>query len=95
VEFPITHETAYQIFEYACHEGDKAMSNRLSAVRAEEKTESQQKQFCEKLPNQINLNTCRRLEQRLLLDLKFNLRSFVMSLDSRFSSHIKRRRRSS
>jgi len=43
VEFPITHETAYQIFEYACHEGDKAMSNRLSAVRAEEKTESQQK----------------------------------------------------
>ena len=32
--FPITHEPGYQIFEYACHEGNYAMRNRLSAARA-------------------------------------------------------------
>ena len=37
VAFPITHEPGYQIFEYACHEGNYAMSNSLSAARAEEK----------------------------------------------------------
>jgi len=34
VEFPIRHEPGYQIFEYACHEGNHAMHNRLSAARA-------------------------------------------------------------
>jgi len=37
VAFEITHEPGYQIFEYACHEGNYAMSNSLSAARAEEK----------------------------------------------------------
>ncbi len=36
VAFPITQEPGYQIFEYACHEGNYAMHNRLSAARAEE-----------------------------------------------------------
>jgi len=40
VEFPITREPGYQIFEYACHEGNKAMHNRLSSARAEEKAEA-------------------------------------------------------
>jgi hypothetical protein len=34
--FPLTAEPGYQIFEYACHEGNYAMRNRLSAARAEE-----------------------------------------------------------
>jgi len=34
VEFPIKHEPGYRIFEYACHEGNRAMHNRLSAARA-------------------------------------------------------------
>jgi hypothetical protein len=34
--FPLTSEPGYQIFEYACHEGNYAMRNRLSAARAEE-----------------------------------------------------------
>jgi len=37
VAFPITKEPGYQIFEYACHEGNYAMHNRLSAARAEER----------------------------------------------------------
>jgi hypothetical protein len=37
VEFPITQEPGYQIFEYACHEGNYAMVNMLRAARAEEK----------------------------------------------------------
>lgn len=41
VEFPIAHEPGYQIFEYACHEGNKAMANRLSAARATEKAEAE------------------------------------------------------
>jgi hypothetical protein len=36
VAFPITQEPGYQIFEYACHEGNYAMSNMLSGARAEE-----------------------------------------------------------
>jgi hypothetical protein len=39
ISFPLTHEPGYQIFEYACHEGNYAMHNRLSAARAEEKAE--------------------------------------------------------
>lgn len=34
VAFPITHEPGYQLFEYACHEGNMAMHNMLSAARA-------------------------------------------------------------
>jgi len=37
VAFPITQEPGYQIFEYACHEGNYAMHNRLSAARADER----------------------------------------------------------
>jgi hypothetical protein len=44
VEFPIVHEPGYQIFEYACHEGNKAMHNRLSAARAEEKADQEKGQ---------------------------------------------------
>lgn len=40
VSFPITSEPGYQIFEYACHEGNYAMRNRLSAARAEEAREA-------------------------------------------------------
>jgi hypothetical protein len=40
VTFPITHESGYQIFEYACHEGNYAMANTLSEARAEEKAEA-------------------------------------------------------
>ena len=36
--FPITQEPGYQIFEYACHEGNYAMTNSQSAARAEEKS---------------------------------------------------------
>ena len=36
VAFQMTQEPGYQIFEYACHEGNYAMRNRLSAARAEE-----------------------------------------------------------
>jgi hypothetical protein len=41
VEFPIRHESGYRIFEYACHEGNHAMHNRLSAARAEEKADAE------------------------------------------------------
>jgi hypothetical protein len=40
VEFPIRHEPGYQIFEYACHEGNHAMHNRLSAARALDRKEA-------------------------------------------------------
>jgi hypothetical protein len=36
VEFPISREPGYQIFEYACHEGNYSMANTLRAARAEE-----------------------------------------------------------
>jgi hypothetical protein len=39
VAFPITHEDGYQIFEYACHEGNYAMHNLLSAARAEDRAD--------------------------------------------------------
>jgi hypothetical protein len=41
--FPITREPGYRIFEYACHEGNYAMSNSLSAARAEEKAAAEGK----------------------------------------------------
>ncbi len=34
--FPITQEPGYEIFEYACHEGNHAMRNSLSASRAQD-----------------------------------------------------------
>jgi len=37
VGFPLTQEPGYQNFEYACHEGNNAMFNSLSAARAKEK----------------------------------------------------------
>jgi hypothetical protein len=40
VTFPITHEASYQIFEYACHEGNYSMTHMLSAARAEEKAQA-------------------------------------------------------
>jgi len=40
VAFPITRVPGYQIFEYACHEGNYSMANMLSAARAEEKAEA-------------------------------------------------------
>src|SRR5579862_9626777 len=43
VAFPITQEPGYQIFEYACHEGNYAMHNRLSAARADEAKAAQGK----------------------------------------------------
>ena len=38
--FPLTSEPGYEIFEYACHEGNYSMRNRLSAARAEEAREA-------------------------------------------------------
>ncbi len=40
VAFPITREDGYQIFEYACHEGNYAMHNLLSAARAEDRADA-------------------------------------------------------
>jgi hypothetical protein len=37
VSFPLKRDPAYQIFEYACHEGNNAMRNMLSASRADER----------------------------------------------------------
>ena len=37
VGFPLTQEPGYQNFEYACHEGNNAMFNSLSAARARER----------------------------------------------------------
>ena len=37
IGFPITREPGYEIFEYACHEGNSAMHNSLSGARALEK----------------------------------------------------------
>ncbi len=37
IAFPITHEPGYRLFEYACHEGNMAMRNMLSAARAEDR----------------------------------------------------------
>jgi hypothetical protein len=37
VAMPINRDPAYQIFEYACHEGNYAVPNTLSGARAQEK----------------------------------------------------------
>jgi hypothetical protein len=37
VAFPLRRDPNYKIFEYACHEGNHAMSNILSAARAEDR----------------------------------------------------------
>jgi hypothetical protein len=42
VAFPITEEPGYQIYEYACHEGNYAMADILSGARAEEAKEGAQ-----------------------------------------------------
>ena len=36
VAFPITHEPGYEIYEYACHEGNMAMRNMITGTLAEE-----------------------------------------------------------
>jgi hypothetical protein len=36
VAFPITHEPGYQLFEYACHEGNMAMRNMITGTLAEQ-----------------------------------------------------------
>jgi hypothetical protein len=41
VSFPIYAEKGYQLFEYACHEGNYAMTNSLSGARAQEKAEAE------------------------------------------------------
>ena len=35
IGYPITQESGYQIFEYACHEGNDAMRNSLSGSVAQ------------------------------------------------------------
>ena len=37
VSFPLKRDQEYQIFEYACHEGNYAMRNSLSGSRADER----------------------------------------------------------
>jgi hypothetical protein len=41
--YPITREPGYELFEYACHEGNYAMRNILSTARAEDKQEKASK----------------------------------------------------
>ena len=41
VAFPMTKEPGEQMFEYACHEGNYAMSHMLSGARAQEKAEAE------------------------------------------------------
>jgi hypothetical protein len=36
LSFPLVRETSYQLFEYACHEGNRALPNILEASRLEE-----------------------------------------------------------
>ena len=36
IAFPISHEAGYQIFEYACHEGNHALPNMLRGARKQE-----------------------------------------------------------
>jgi hypothetical protein len=40
VSFPLRRDNGYQMFEYACHEGNYAMRNTLSGSRADEATAS-------------------------------------------------------
>lgn len=43
IAFPITHEPGYQIFEYACHEGNMAMRNMITGTLAEQAAAAQKK----------------------------------------------------
>jgi hypothetical protein len=36
ISFPITHEPGYQLYEYACHEGNNAMRNMITGTLADE-----------------------------------------------------------
>jgi hypothetical protein len=36
IAFPITHEPGYQLYEYACHEGNMAMRNMITGTLAEQ-----------------------------------------------------------
>jgi hypothetical protein len=38
IEFPFLRDNEYQMFEYACHEGNRAVENMLRGARAEERT---------------------------------------------------------
>jgi hypothetical protein len=40
VAIPLTRDDSYQMFEYACHEGNHAMPNTLSAGRARDKADA-------------------------------------------------------
>jgi hypothetical protein len=40
IAFPITHEPGYQLFEYACHEGNMAMHNMLNAARMDDRKQA-------------------------------------------------------
>jgi hypothetical protein len=37
MEFPLERDDGYGMYEYACHEGNYAMSNILSGARADER----------------------------------------------------------
>lgn len=37
IEFPFVRDSDYQMFEYACHEGNRAVENMLRGARAEER----------------------------------------------------------
>jgi hypothetical protein len=37
VSFPLRRDNNYEMFEYACHEGNYAMRNTLSGSRSDEK----------------------------------------------------------
>jgi hypothetical protein len=39
IEFPFTRDSNYQMFEYACHEGNHAVPNMLSGARAQERND--------------------------------------------------------
>jgi hypothetical protein len=41
VTFPFTRDPSSQVFEYACHEGNYAMTNMLSGARAQEKAQEE------------------------------------------------------
>jgi hypothetical protein len=41
ISFPMKHDPHYQLYEYACHEGNYYMYNALTGARAEEKKESE------------------------------------------------------
>ena len=38
VAMPLNRDNSYQIFEYACHEGNYGLENSLRAGRADERT---------------------------------------------------------